>query len=146
MTSIGETLRRERLARGLDLQQVSQSTKIGTRMLQAMESDDFSKLPGGVFTRSFIKQYAAVLGLDPQSLDEQLRGLQTEAEEPPRQEGRRETIAERSHYSLSDYHGGRSSGSLLQSLLWVVLAMAVGSIVYYLMNRSADSKPSPSAI
>lgn len=114
-------------------------------MLQAMESDDFSKLPGGVFTRSFIKQYAAVLGLDPHTLDEQVRGLQNETEEPAKQEGRRDTISERSHYSLSDYQGGRNSGSVLQSIFWVVLAMAVGGTVYYLMNRGAETRLSPPA-
>lgn len=145
MTSIGETLRRERLQRGLDLQQLSQTTKIGTRMLQAMEQNDFSKLPGGVFTRSFIKQYAAALGMDPAALEEQVSLLQSDPEEP-KNEARKEVIPEDRHYSLSDYHSSRNSGSLLMSLVWVIVAVAVGAAVYYLMTRGtsapAESKKS----
>lgn len=137
MTSIGETLRRERLQQGLDLQQLSQTTKIGTRMLQAMEQNDFSKLPGGVFTRSFIKQYAAALGMDPATMEEQVSLLQSDPEEP-KNEPRKDVIAEDRHYSLSDYHSSRNSGSLLMSLVWVIVAVAVGGAVYYLMTRGTS--------
>ena len=64
MTSIGETLRRERLRRHLDLDQVSRETKISTKLLDAIEAERFDKLPGGVFTKSFVRQYARMLGLD----------------------------------------------------------------------------------
>lgn len=137
MTSIGETLRRERLQQGLDLQQLSQTTKIGTRMLQAMEQNDFSKLPGGVFTRSFIKQYAAALGMDPATMEEQVSLLQSDPEEP-KNEPRKDVIAEDRHYSLSDYHSSRNSGSLLMSLVWVIVAVAVGGAVYYSMTRGTS--------
>ncbi len=148
MTTIGETLRRERLQQGLDLQQVSETTKIGTRMLQAMEQNDFSKLPGGVFTRSFIRQYAVALGLQATALDEQLSHLQSTMEEPVKSEARKDVITEGSHYSLSDYNSARNSGSMWMSLVWVVLATAVGGAVYYAMNRPpatavAPSRPAP---
>jgi len=80
MNNIGETLRRERVRQGLDFQKLSEITKISTRMLQAMEEGDLAKLPGGVFTRSFFKQYSAILGLDPSYVDSPrsaLRPLQT---------------------------------------------------------------------
>jgi cytoskeletal protein RodZ len=64
MTSIGDTLRRERQRRNLDLPEIAGKLKISTRFLEAMEHDDFSKLPGGVFTKSFVRQYADFLGLD----------------------------------------------------------------------------------
>ncbi len=139
MTSIGETLRSERLQQGLDLQQLSQTTKIGTRMLQAMEQNDFSKLPGGVFTRSFIRQYAAALGMEPNALDEQVSNLQIASDEPPKNEPRKEVITEGSHYSLSDYNSSRNPSSFLMSLVWVALAVAVGGAVYFLMNRTPVS-------
>ncbi|HEX3744852.1 MAG TPA: helix-turn-helix domain-containing protein [Bryobacteraceae bacterium] len=68
MTSIGETLRRERQKRNLDLPKVAAELKISTRFLDAMEHDDFSKLPGGVFTKSFVRQYAIFLGLNGDEL------------------------------------------------------------------------------
>lgn len=64
MTSIGECLRRERLRRNLELEQISEELKISARMLAAIEAEDFEKLPGGVFAKSFVRQYAHLLGLD----------------------------------------------------------------------------------
>src|SRR5581483_9849303 len=68
MTSIGECLRRERLRRNLQLEQISNELKISARMLAAIEAEDFEKLPGGVFTKNFVRQYAHVLGLDEEEL------------------------------------------------------------------------------
>ena len=68
MTSIGETLRRERMKRNLELVQIAQELKISSRFLEAIEAEQFDKLPGGVFTRSFIVQYARLLGLDEQRI------------------------------------------------------------------------------
>jgi len=68
MTSIGETLRRERLRRNLDLGQIANETKISAKLLEAIEAEQFDKLPGGVFTRSFVRQYANALGLDADEL------------------------------------------------------------------------------
>jgi cytoskeleton protein RodZ len=68
MTSVGETLRRERLRRNLDLDTIARETKISARFLDAIESEDFDKLPGGVFARSFVRQYARLLELDDEEL------------------------------------------------------------------------------
>ncbi len=64
MPSFGENLRREREKRKITLDQISQSTKIGTRMLQALEEDKFSQLPGGIFNKGFVRAYARCVGLD----------------------------------------------------------------------------------
>ena len=64
MKSIGETLRRERLRQNLELGQISQELKISSRMLAAIEDEKFERLPGGIFSRSFVRQYAQYLGLD----------------------------------------------------------------------------------
>lgn len=62
--TFGENLRREREMRGISLEEISASTKISVRFLEALESNDFSILPGGIFTRGFIRSYARYLGLD----------------------------------------------------------------------------------
>lgn len=82
MTSIGETLRRERLGRGLDLNQVSRDTRITVRFLESIEADQFDKLPGGVFTKSFVRQYARALGLDEEEIAAELQRVLQEREEP----------------------------------------------------------------
>jgi cytoskeleton protein RodZ len=64
MGSVGETLRQQRVRKHLTLEQVSRETKISGRMLEAIENEQFERLPGGVFAKSFVRQYARMLGLD----------------------------------------------------------------------------------
>jgi cytoskeleton protein RodZ len=64
MPAFGENLRREREMRGVSLEEISSATKISMRFLEAIEREEFSKLPGGIFSRSFIRTYARYLGLD----------------------------------------------------------------------------------
>jgi cytoskeleton protein RodZ len=64
MPSIGETLRRERQRRNIQLDQVSRELKISPRFLEAIEEENFDRLPAGVFAKSFVRQYARMLGLD----------------------------------------------------------------------------------
>src|SRR6185503_8578116 len=66
VSSFGETLRRERELRGIDLREVAEATKISVRFLQALENGRIDILPGGIFPRAFVRQYAAYLGLDPE--------------------------------------------------------------------------------
>ena len=66
MPSFGEGLRRERELRGIELRDVAEATKISVRFLQALESDRMDVLPGGLFQRAFVRQYALYLGLDPE--------------------------------------------------------------------------------
>ena len=78
MTGFGEYLRREREMRGVSLEEISAATKISIRFLQAIENEELSKLPGGIFTRSFVRTYARYLGLDEERVlaDCQLAGEQ----------------------------------------------------------------------
>ena len=68
MASFGERLRRERELRGVDLRDVAETTKISLRFLQALESDRVDILPGGIFPRAFVRQYASYLGLDAERM------------------------------------------------------------------------------
>lgn len=61
----GELLAAARRARGMKLQEVSAATKISVAKLQAIERDDVGSLPGGIFTRGFVRSYAEAVGLDP---------------------------------------------------------------------------------
>ena len=63
MGSFGEKLRRERELRGVALDDIADSTKIGTRMLRALEEEHFEVLPGGIFNKGFVRAYAKYLGL-----------------------------------------------------------------------------------
>src|ERR1700730_1841339 len=73
MISVGETLRRERLKHNLELGQISNELKIAIRLLEAIESEHFEKLPGHVFAKNFVRQYARMVDLDEDDLVAQLQ-------------------------------------------------------------------------
>lgn len=64
MESFGARLKREREKKGVTLDDISISTKIGTRLLRALEEEHFDQLPGGIFNKGFVRAYARHLGMD----------------------------------------------------------------------------------
>jgi len=64
MSAFGDRLRREREMRGITLDEIAESTKIARRHLEALESENFNQLPGGVFNKGFVRAYARFLGTD----------------------------------------------------------------------------------
>ena len=54
--------------RGISLRQIAESTKIGVRALEAIERGEFQKLPGGIYTTSYIRQYARAIDYDEQEI------------------------------------------------------------------------------
>jgi len=67
-SAFGEHLKREREMRGVSLEEISAATRIGTRFLEALESEQWDHLPGGVFNRGFVRAVARFLGLDEENL------------------------------------------------------------------------------
>lgn len=74
MSSVGQTLKEAREARGLTLHDMQEKTKIQPRYLKAIEEDRFEILPGHFYTRAFIRTYAEHVGIDPQPLLSQIKG------------------------------------------------------------------------
>jgi cytoskeletal protein RodZ len=66
MGDFGNKFRKAREAKELSFDDVSNVIKISSRMLRAIEAEDFDQLPGGVFNKGFIRSYAKQLGLDPE--------------------------------------------------------------------------------
>jgi cytoskeleton protein RodZ len=64
MGNFGDTLRQEREFRGITLDAITRVTKISNRHLVALEQEHFDILPGGVFNKSMVREYARVVGLD----------------------------------------------------------------------------------
>ncbi len=81
MPAIGEPLRKARISLGVELEEVAATTAIHVRYLAALESESFDDFPGNAYARSFLREYATYLGLDPQPLLEEL-DLQLEEDEP----------------------------------------------------------------
>lgn len=57
-----------RKERGISLAAIESSTNISLRFLEVIEAEDFDKLPGGVYTTSYLRQYARATGLDETAL------------------------------------------------------------------------------
>jgi len=64
--TFGDRLRQKRELRGVDLTRIAEDTKISVGLLDALEHDDLSHWPTGIFRRSFVRSYARAIGLDPE--------------------------------------------------------------------------------
>lgn len=123
MYGIGAQLREERLRRKLALDDIARETRIPSRYLQAIEAEDYEKLPGLVFTRNFVRQYAKALGLNAEPLVERLPKLE-EAElklpDPPARERKR--------------HWHMRSNPAIASAAWMAVLVIAGVAAYYHFN------------
>jgi cytoskeleton protein RodZ len=64
---IGSKLRAARERKGVTLREIANRTKIAVAALEALERNDISRLPGGIFSRAFVRSYAHEVGLDPEA-------------------------------------------------------------------------------
>jgi cytoskeletal protein RodZ len=67
-SSFGERLKRDRELRGVSREEISAATRIGSRFLEALENEQWERLPGGIFNRGFLRAAARFLGLDEDDL------------------------------------------------------------------------------
>ena len=145
MTSIGETLRRERLRRGWNLDQVAAETKISLHLLESIELDRFDRLPGGVFARNFVRQYAHMLQLDE---DEILAAFHQQFEEPAEEASEPEAAPVRTRH-ISPWEALRERlgpGNSLSAFVGLVVVMLACAGVYSLWQRARRSPPAPQVI
>jgi cytoskeletal protein RodZ len=63
----GARLRAQRAVRGVSLTEIAAATKVSVAQLEALERNDVSRLPGGIFLRSIVRTYAQEIGADPES-------------------------------------------------------------------------------
>ena len=64
---IGEQLKVARQKKGVTLREIATHTKISVAALEALERSDYSRLPGGIFSRAFVRAYALAVGVEPES-------------------------------------------------------------------------------
>jgi cytoskeletal protein RodZ len=124
----GLKMKRAREERGVSLRQIADITKISVRALEALERNDVSRLPGGIFTRAFVRSYAMEVGLDPeQTVREFLARFPDNS-----------FAAGSPHVPYEDDMGDeprrrRRSGVLITLL---VLALVIGAILFVTLSRS----------
>ncbi len=133
MSAFGENLRREREMRGVSLDEISFATKISLRFLEAIEREDFSKLPGGIFSRSFIRTYARYLGLDE---DRVVAEFQLAAQP--------QTDFDLHRMAAGNSRFGRpGQKSTLIATVVAVVFLAAGYMLFRYSRRAAEAPPPP---
>jgi cytoskeleton protein RodZ len=120
-TSIGEKLRLARETRGIALRDISEQTRISMRYLEAIEADDYRRLPGGIFNRSFIRAYAKQIGYDEQEALEEYSTMMHE-----RGESTDEVSSKPLRSLVYTDNGGQRSP--LKTLLLAVIILALLSL------------------
>ena len=85
-------LSKARERRGISLRQISESTKISIRFLQAIESEEFDQLPGGIFSTSYIRQYSQEVGIEEARVLAVYNGRMGIETQPVRKDGASETL------------------------------------------------------
>lgn len=83
MGTLGQYLREAREAMGIDLREAAQQTRISVNYLKALEEEDFSKLPGEVFVRGFLKNYGRFLRLEESEVIKRYADLKPQTLTPP---------------------------------------------------------------
>lgn len=118
-------MKRMREERGVTLRQIADRTKLSVSALEALERNDISRLPGGIFSRSFVRSYAIEIGLDPEQTV-------------------REFIAQFPHDSVSlgsphvrgdDLDERPSTRPTTVIVMVVLLALVIAAIVVFLVSR-----------
>jgi transcriptional regulator with XRE-family HTH domain len=120
---IGGRLRRAREQRGLSLRDAAKRTKLAIFMLEAIERNDFERLPGGMFRKAYVKTLAAEVGLDPEELANEY-GARFEPPPPPE-----EPAPAQSGLALPLDRYLRPSRSPVPSLV-VLAALACGWLIF----------------
>lgn len=125
MGSFGERLRREREMRGVSLDDIAEGTKIGTRLLRAMEEEHFELLPGGIFNKGFVRAYAKYLGLNEEEAVADY--LEAAGETAPDPRVIAEQNSSRIDRSSSDASTSRQAGFPVIPVLILLLVIAAGA-------------------
>ena len=121
----GTFLRQAREHRGVSLQDLAESTKISARVLESLERNDPSKLPGGIFSRAFVRAYAREVGLDP---DVAVASFVTAF---PDESGADEMPATTRAVEVESFEQRRRVVRVLVRVLGVALLVAIVAFLYY---------------
>jgi cytoskeletal protein RodZ len=140
---VGVKLREARTRRNVSLRQIADSTKISISYLEALERNDISRLPGGLFSRSFVRSYALEVGLDAEKIVEAFLD-----EFPHELVAAGHPTTTRLEQEQEQTDGHTSDGRRLTAVMWVALlgAPVVGGLVYVGFAQSGSPSHEPAII
>ncbi len=119
MGSFGERLRREREMRGISLDEIVATTKIGRRLLTALEDEQFDLLPGGIFNKAYVRAYAKCVGINEDEAVAEY--LQAANEVPPDTR-----VIAQQHASIHSNRPAQSSGFPVMPVFILLVVIAAG--------------------
>lgn len=139
---VGYTLRQERERQNLAIQDIEEGTSIRASYIEAIEAGEYDKLPGAVYTKGFIKNYAKFLGLDADAMAKEfakdlaeLSGEPETTDTPednkdsapvPEKKSKPKTESKSIGYSIQQEDNGRSSTLLIVAAVVLIAAIAGG--------------------
>lgn len=140
MGEFGETLRKERETRGISLTTITQVTKISNRHLVALEQEQFQSLPGGVFNKGIVREYARVVGLNEDEWVNRYLSAYRESGSAPQEEFAWERFAENTSLSRKTPEGRRPEMRLRWTGVIVLLILLAGLswFVFNYVNQKAE--------
>jgi cytoskeletal protein RodZ len=145
LNEFGLHLKQARENRGMSLRQIAGATKISTVALEALERGDFSRLPGGIFSRAFVRAYAIEVGLDP---DETVLKYAELSEAIANASMRAPAPLEISDDDRAFLERQRQAGVWLRIIAGVILVAILGSVAWWMSSRAKKTTaetPEPAA-
>jgi cytoskeleton protein RodZ len=149
--TFGERLRREREMRGVTLDEIATATKIGTRSLKALEQEEFSKLPGGIFNKGFVRAYAKFLGIDEdQAVADYVAaaGAQEQSSDAVIEKLAAESERRAEEKRIQQQRDAERGPMLSWNLIAIVVVLAVAAVLgwqYYSRHQALKAQARPSA-
>lgn len=133
--SLGEKLRAAREQRGISISEVAEQTRISPLYLEAIDSDNYKTLPGGIFNKGFVRSYAKYVGLDEQEALQDYSRLIAQSEPVAEEEFR--------SYRPEVLTDDRAASSIVPTLIFaaVILAFMTAGILFlvnYIQNQQSD--------
>jgi cytoskeleton protein RodZ len=139
MDDFGGKLRQARERRGISLRQIAASTKIAAAALDALETHNISKLPGGIFSRAFVRSYAVEVGLDPDETVKEF--LERFDQDPPPSPGAMAAAIpeEEKHFEQRQRQAVKA---VAFGVVLLIVLIAIG-IFMYRSRRAAQNQATP---
>jgi len=135
-SGFGGKLRDARERRGVSLRQIANATKISVGALEALERNDISRLPGGIFSRAFVRSYAAEVGLDPDAtIQEFIAQFPNDS-----------ITAGHAKDHVVDHVAAESERRTAGTFLWLVgLSLPIAAALVYFATAGRRAAPQPAA-
>ena len=135
----GGKLREARERRGVSLRQIANATKIAVSVLEALERNDISRLPGGIFGRAFVRSYAIEVGLDPETtIQEFIAQFPNDSV----------TVGHPTSHQVEDHQAVESDRRMAGTFLWLVLVSVpvAGVVLYFATAGRRDAPAEPPSV